>query len=106
MDHLETLEPHALHRLDHYRAPGQGMTLTRDRVGDELVLRKSARGGQRAALRREAEVLRALGGHGVVRLIELVDGADVTELERPTCVMKRGVAIRQAGRRQPFPPEG
>lgn len=80
MDHLETLEPHALHRLDHYRAPGQGMTLTRDRVGDELVLRKSARGGQRAALRREAEVLRALGGHGVVRLIELVDGADVTEL--------------------------
>ena len=80
MDHLETLEPHALHRLDHDRAPGQGMTLTRDRVGDELVLRKSARGGQRAALRREAEVLRALGGHGVVRLIELVDGADVTEL--------------------------
>ncbi|HNA36597.1 MAG TPA: protein kinase, partial [Microthrixaceae bacterium] len=80
MDHLETLEPHALHRLDHYRAPGQGMTLTRDRVGDESVLRKSARGGQRAALRREAEVLRALGGHGVVRLIEIVDGADVTEL--------------------------
>jgi len=80
MDHLETLEPHALHRLDHDRAPGPGMTLTRDRIGDESVLRKSARGGQRAALRREAEVLRALGGHGVVRLIELVDGADVTEL--------------------------
>ena len=80
MDHLETLEPHALHRLDPDRAPGPGMTLTRDRIGDELVLRKSARGGQRAALRREAEVLRALGGHGVVRLIELVDGADVTEL--------------------------
>ncbi len=80
MDHLETLEPHALRRLDHDRAPGPGMTLTRDRIGDELVLRKSARGGQRAALRREAEVLRALGGHGVVRLIELVDGADVTEL--------------------------
>ena len=80
MDHLETLEPHALHRLDHDRAPGPGMTLTRDRIGDESVLRKSARGGQRAALRREAEVLRALGGHGVVRLIEIVDGADVTEL--------------------------
>ena len=80
MDHLETLEPHALRRLDHDRAPGQGMTLTRDRIGDESVLRKSARGGQRAALRREAEVLRALGGHGVVRLIELADGADVTEL--------------------------
>lgn len=80
MDHLETLEPHALHRLDPDRAPGPGMTLTRDRIGDESVLRKSARGGQRAALRREAEVLRALGGHGVVRLIELVDGADVTEL--------------------------
>lgn len=80
MDHLETLEPHALHRLDHDRAPGPGMTLTRDQIGDESVLRKSARGGQRAALRREAEVLRALGGHGVVRLIELVDGADVTEL--------------------------
>jgi imidazolonepropionase-like amidohydrolase len=32
--------------------------------------------------------------------------ADVTELERPTFVMKRGVAIRQDGRRQPFPPEG
>ena len=80
MDHLETLEPHALRRLDHDRAPGPGTTLTRDRVGDESVLRKSARGGQRAALRREAEVLRALGGHGVVRLIEIVDGADVTEL--------------------------
>ena len=80
MDHLETLEPHALHRLDHDRTPGPAMTLTRDRIGDESVLRKSARGGQRAALRREAEVLRALGGHGVVRLIELADGADVTEL--------------------------
>ncbi|RTL08450.1 MAG: hypothetical protein EKK62_07615 [Acidimicrobiia bacterium] len=80
MDHLETLEPHALRRLDHDRTPRPGMTLTRDRIGDESVLRKSARGGQRAALRREAEVLRALGGHGVVRLIELADGADVTEL--------------------------
>lgn len=31
--------------------------------------------------------------------------ADVTELERPTFVMKRGAPIRAGGRRQPFPPE-
>lgn len=32
--------------------------------------------------------------------------ADVTELERPTFVMKRGAPIRIGGHRQPFPPEG
>lgn len=32
--------------------------------------------------------------------------ADVTELERPTFVMKRGAPIKIDGRRQPFPPEG
>lgn len=31
--------------------------------------------------------------------------ADVTELERPTFVMKRGVPIKLDGRRQPYPPE-
>ncbi|MFN3512045.1 MAG: amidohydrolase family protein [Phenylobacterium sp.] len=32
--------------------------------------------------------------------------ADVTELERPTFVMRRGVVHKQAGQRQPFPPAG
>ncbi|WP_374470592.1 amidohydrolase family protein [Phenylobacterium sp.] len=32
--------------------------------------------------------------------------ADVTELERPTFVMRRGVVHKLAGQRQPFPPEG
>jgi imidazolonepropionase-like amidohydrolase len=31
---------------------------------------------------------------------------DVTELERPTFVMRRGVVHKLAGQRQPFPPEG
>lgn len=80
MDHLETLEPQALHRLDPDRAPRPGVGLTRGRIGDEPVVRKTARGGQRAALRREAEVLRAIGGRGVVRVIELCDGSESTEL--------------------------
>ena len=32
--------------------------------------------------------------------------ADVTELERPTFVMRRGVTHKLAGQRQPFPPAG
>lgn len=32
--------------------------------------------------------------------------ADVTELERPTFVMRRGVVHKQGGQRQPFPPAG
>ena len=72
MDDIETLEPEHL--------PGAAGRITRTSDGPVPLVVKRASGGDRAALRREAEVLRAVGGSELVQIVELRDGPERTEL--------------------------
>jgi hypothetical protein len=72
MDDIETLEPEDLRT-------GRARIARRSDGPVELVV-KTATGGDRATLRREAEVLRAVGGVDVVQVVDMLDGDDRTEL--------------------------
>jgi hypothetical protein len=87
MEEIETLEPDDLHR-----AAGR---IGRRSDGAVDVIVKTARGADRTALRREAEVLRAIGGPEVVQVVDLVDGSESTELVmRSTGGTSLGAALR------------
>lgn len=101
MEHIETLEPEALagghvhrhdRRDDSRSASGPGPHRERrpgriDREHSDGIVHivKRARGGDRSALRREAEVLRSIGHPMLVRLVELRDLADTTEMVMGDC---------------------
>ncbi|UDY35789.1 hypothetical protein [Dermatobacter hominis] len=90
MDEIETLEPDELHG-------GRGRISRRTDGPVELVV-KTATGGDRAALRREAEVLRAVGGAEVVQVVDLHDGLEQTELVlRDTGGPSLGAALADEG---------
>ncbi|MCB0954459.1 MAG: hypothetical protein KDB13_17380, partial [Microthrixaceae bacterium] len=63
-------------------------------LGDQAVVVKSASDSGRAALRREAEVLARLRQQGVVRVADLGEGADHTEL---TTVRHGTLTLAEAG---------
>lgn len=93
MHHFDTLEPEGL-QLES-SAPEQRTRMTRRVDGADTHVVKIGRGEQRAGLRREAEVLRAIGGSDVVRFVNLDDGPDATELVlRDTGGPSLGAALR------------
>ena len=78
MSQINTLEPEALGRSE--AAPLRRSRITKTSDGTDPIVRKTGRGGDRASIRREAEVLRAVGGSDLVHLIDLSDGPETTEL--------------------------
>ncbi len=81
---LDTLEPPLLPpvdtRADHARSDDRRTGAIRLTDGSEAVIAKRGTGGARAGIRREAEVIGAVGGTELVQLVELRDRAEVTEL--------------------------
>lgn len=80
MNDIETLAPQSLRPDRPTGHASRSVRIHRQAHGAEPTVHKTARGGERAALRREAEVLRAAGSTDLVRLVELIDGPDSTEL--------------------------
>lgn len=83
MDELATLEPRRLDEVaEPARAPDRRTCARFDREHDAIgvLVVKHARSGDRPGLRREAEVLQAVGGTTLVRFVELRDLPDATEL--------------------------
>ena len=80
MNDIETLAPESLRAEDPVQRSTRSQRIHRQTHGVEPTVHKQARGGERASLRREAEVLRAVGGTDLVRLVDLIDGPETTEL--------------------------
>lgn len=83
MDELATLEPRRLDEVtESALAPDRRTCARFDREHDAIgvLVVKQARSGDRPGLRREAEVLQAVGGTALVRFVELRDLPDATEL--------------------------
>jgi len=84
MDELATLEPTRLADIGELsglsRSTAHRGRIDRERDDAGGLVVKSGRGGDRAGLRREAEVMRVAGNNSLVRLVELRDHPDLTEL--------------------------
>lgn len=61
-------------------APRTSLTIHRVQVGGQRLVAKCARGGARSLVRREAELLAALGGAPVTQLVALRESDDRTDL--------------------------